>query len=262
MNKKRSGFKLGVAAIAAVGALVFLHVAQLYWPVGADRFNAVVNTAMAWVAVYSLWLTAGGLEGGASRRPWRFFAAGFAVLALGETLTTYNRVIVDFAFRGLWFANFLNVAGFLLIIAALAIRARAFGRPTFSLLYIFILTLVTAAMTAAVTPVFRAAIASPGIPVPIVFLIVLMPLFDLAIIALAFYVATTFAGGVGGRPWVSVALGVSFSAVADFLDMYGAWLKAEAGPLRSASLVVTFLGFAAVAWGAWHRRKVVPEALT
>jgi hypothetical protein len=238
--------------------LAALHSAPAAWAVGAEEANRLLNVAAAWLACASLF-AAGAAVGKGARGPWNLLASALALIALADTATAYFFVVRDAPIPGLWLLNFAYLGAYAVAIAALAWKA---GSLPFTILPPLKPVLV-AVVTAIFVDVFYHAIsivsAATGMPGVAKVLTLLFPAADYVILVLATYVYTSYGRGVAGRPWMVTALGVLFIALSDLLGGFSAAVAAGGRAYVELSLIAQFIGYAAIAWGAWYQRALLKE---
>ncbi len=260
MNSNRKAIWYGVVGGAAALVLAAVHLADRRGPVGASAVNQFAHVAVAWFTFYALWLTF-RKEGGAGRAPWAFLAAGVGVLAVGETGSFYIKYLLDIVWRELWWVNFVTLAAFGCIVVALVVKGSSFGKGVPPPAFFVLVTAAVVVVSVLLYPVVRHVLSAPGAPRVVLGFVLIFPLADLFLLAAAIYVATTFAGSRAGHPWAAVAFGVLYLAAADLLSIYYGCHAGAADLLDAASQVLSFMSYAAIAWGAWYQRVVVREAL-
>jgi hypothetical protein len=245
---------VGVAALAFLGAL---HIAESTWAVGASETNALFDVVAAWLACAALF-SAGAAVGRGARAPWNLLAAGLALIAFAETVHAYFSVVRDIAFPQLWFLNFVFLAGYAVIIAGSAAKARSLPFTVLPLLKPVLLILVGAIFAHLFYQAVR-LVSSPAIPLAAKFLILIFPVTDFCMLVLAIYIYTSFGGGVAGRPWMVVALGVLFIALSDLLGGSSATSAAHRQVYHDLTLLTQFVGYCAIAWGGWYQRAILED---
>ncbi|UCH79235.1 MAG: hypothetical protein JSU81_04610 [Candidatus Coatesbacteria bacterium] len=258
-SRKSKALVYAVAGAAAVAMLAALHAAESAAAVGAVEVNRLLNVAAAWLAAGGLLITGSGLSRGA-RPVWLWLAAGAAALAVGDAVVAYYVVVRRAMPRALWVVNFLYLAGYLVITAALLIKAKSLPWSWRPLVRLAAVAVVGAAFVVWLYSSFRVLISQPAVPAVVKFFVAAFPLADFAMVALAVYIFTTFGRGVAGRPWMAITVGVLAIALSDLAgSLYASWPAAMV-VLRPGALVAQFAGYAAIAWGAWYHRAILKES--
>lgn len=259
MARGKKAFFLGVAGAAALVFLAVLHVADPSWETCAGEANRLFNVAAAWWACGALFAAAAAMGRGA-RAPWAFLAVGLGLLAFSETVAAYFLVVRDSAISQLWLLNFAYLGAYALTIAALAWRAGTLPftvSPFVKPVLIFLLTAVFAFFFYHVVRLVGSSRAMPGV---IKIMVLLFPAADYVILVLAAYVFASYGRGVAGRPWTVVALGVLFIALSDLLGGFGAATAGGRKVYGELGLLAQFVGYFALAWGAWYQRALLKDA--
>lgn len=247
------------AGLAAVIGLAALHAAEPTAEVGAREVNRLLNVAGAWFAAGGLFLTGMALSRGA-RPVWVWLGAGLAAVAVGDTIIAYWGVVRRLPLSPLWPVNFLYLAAYFVIAAALLIKAKSLPRSWRPLPRVIAVAAVGAAFTVWAYRSVSLLLSQPALPGVVKIFVAVFPLADFAIVGLAVYIFTTFGRGVAGRPWMAITVGVLAVALSDLAaSLYASW-PAAAGVLQPGALVAQFAGYAAIAWGAWYHRAIIEES--
>jgi hypothetical protein len=257
VTRGKKAFLLGLAGAAALVLLAALHLAPSAWDVYAAETNRLFNVAAAWLACAALF---GAAVGKGARGPWTLLALALALTALAETAHAYFLVVRDDRIPGLWLLNFAYLAAYAVTIAALAWKARSLPFTILPVLKPVLIAVVTAIFVDVFYHAVRIVSSAVGMPGVAKILTFVFPAADYVTLILAVYIYTSYGRGVAGRPWMVVALGVLFLAVSDLL---GGFSAAAAGGSRvyvDLSLVAEFIGYAAIAWGAWYQRALLKDA--
>ncbi len=261
MTYVRSGkkaFVYGGAGAAALLFLVALYIAELRSDVGAAEVNRLLNVAAAWLAFASLFSTAAATAR-AARLPWNILALGLVLLAGAETVVTYSLVVKDRMVPRLWLLNFAMLAAYVVIVAALAVKARSLPRFVFPRSKSILMLLVSAAFVFVFYQAVQLVLSQAAMPWIVKALVLAFPVADLGMLALAVYVSTTYGRGVAGRPWAGVAVGVSFLALSDVGAGLARAFAGEAVFYVALALTAQFVGYGSIAWGAWYQRALRAE---
>jgi hypothetical protein len=253
----------GALWLGAALFLVFFHGVELAGgkPVAALEVNLLVNAAAAWAAVW--WLTATARrEARAGRTPWLHLAMGFVVFGVGETLTAYFKALAPFEFRHGWVLSLVRLLGFALVITGFIIKVRRLADVSLTAVKMLIMLALAFIFGVAFWPFAWKLFTVSDIPWTGVFFIIVFPAVSFVVMEIAVYVAMTFAGGVAGRPWVALAFGIFSSAGAHLLGMYIGFVDVPwRFPLTAVAAFLSFLCYAAVAWGAWYQSAILRDRI-
>lgn len=258
MSRGRKAFWLGVAGAAAAALLAALHLAPPTWDVGAHEANRLLNVAAAWLACATLF-AAGAAVGKGARGPWNLLASALVLISLAETATAYLLVVRDAPIPGLWLLNFAYLGAYAVTIAAMAWKAKSLPFTILPLLKPVLVIVITAIFVDVFYQAVRMVFSTTAMPGVAKVLTLAFPAADYLILVLAAYVYTSYGRGLAGRPWMVVAVGVLFIAVSDLLGGFSA-AAAEGRMYVDLSLVAQFVGYAAIAWGAWYQRALLKDA--
>lgn len=258
MTRRKKALLLGVAGAAALAFVAALHVAPSAWEVCAGETNRLFNVVAAWLACAALF-AAGAAVGRGARVPWNLLAAGLAFIAFAETVHAYFSVVRDIAVPRLWLLNFAYLGAYAVTIAALVCKARLLPFTIFPLLKPVLLIVVAAIFVDVFYHAVRLVSAS-AIPSAAKVLILIFPVTDFCMLVLAIYIYTSYGRGVAGRPWMVVALGVLFIALSDLLGGFSAAAADKGRTYVDLALIAQFVGYVAMAWGAWFQRALLKDA--
>ena len=259
MTRRKKALLLAVAVAAAAVFLAALHVAPSAWQVCAGETNRLFNVVAAVLACAALF-AAGAAVGRGARVPWNLLAAALVLIAFAEAVTAYFLVVRDDAVSQLWLLNFAYLGAYALTIAALVCKARSLPFTIFPFLKPVLIILVTVIFAYVFYHVVRIVSSSAAMPGVAKILILIFPVTDYFMLVLAVYVCASYGRGVAGRPWMVVALGVLFIALSDLLGGFSAAAGDKGRTYVDLALIAQFVGYVAMAWGAWFQRALLKDA--
>jgi len=214
----------------------------------------LANMGAAALATYMMFRAAAAEKGG-GRKPWLLLAFSGCGFVIVESIRFYFYMVLGYHWPYIWI---LVVVAYFFVIFGLTAKFAKVVKSPGSLFRSLIVTGVLLVSSALVIYFYNSVFKMHDLP-PFAFVIVaVVPLADMAIVLLAVYIATTYAKGVMGRPWVAFAVAAVLSTLGDISYFFAGYTYPRYEHILTDTLyLTTFAGYMAVATGAFYQRLLI-----